>query len=153
MAALLATFKSIKNKLFNCLSNQMTIFPFIVRQPLATLLAAPSFFKYLNYYHSLQYDSHWLPYWLHCSPCAVNYDAVIKVESMDRDFKYLQKKVPILRRVELTRLQVGLEVQRENEEVIVQAHLMQLSKKEFKELFKRYKFDFMLFGYHPVRLQ
>ena len=42
-------------------------------------------------------DPHWMPYWLHCSPCSVDYDAVVKIETSERDMKELYKMAPVLR--------------------------------------------------------
>ena len=95
------------------------------------------------------YDPHWLPIHAHCAPCRVHYHAVVKVETMAEDFQHLKREVPAFREVGLGHLQEGLEVPRENEERIVKAHMLQLTKRERRELFERYKFDFLFFDYHP----
>jgi len=49
-------------------------------------------------------DSHWRPFWQQCAPCAVRYDAVIKLETLQDDFENLQQILPELRRATLPQL-------------------------------------------------
>ncbi|XP_050716022.1 carbohydrate sulfotransferase 11-like isoform X2 [Eriocheir sinensis] len=54
--------------------------------------AVPTFSDFLQYilvtnYTGEGFDSHWAPYWHLCSPCAIQYDAVAKLETADVDLK------------------------------------------------------------------
>ena len=43
----------------------------------------PTFRQFVEFLLSTppeEMDSHWQPFWLHCAPCIVDYDAVIKVQ-------------------------------------------------------------------------
>ena len=32
-----------------------------------------------------EYNDHWVPYWLHCHLCDIEYDVVGKIETMEED--------------------------------------------------------------------
>ena len=42
------------------------------------------------------YNDHWLPYWLHCHLCHVEYDVVGKMETVQEDFKFINGKLCFL---------------------------------------------------------
>ena len=111
------------------------------------------FVQYLLATEPSRYDTHWRPFWLHCAPCKVSYDAVVKVETMEEDVTELRKMVPLLRQLKLGRLQVGLEVPRVQENLVVRAHLMQLTKQERADLYKIYRPDFVLFDYKKSSIE
>lgn len=46
------------------------------------------------------YNMHWQPYWLRCAPCSVKYAAVVKVETMEEDFRKL--KVLVVKKTKVT---------------------------------------------------
>ena len=95
------------------------------------------------------YDPHWRPYWIHCSPCLVNYDFVLKIETMQEDFEKLKNLVDLPDALHLETKTVSLEVSRSDEGKVVRAHLMQLTPPEKRKLIERFKEDFDLFNYDP----
>lgn len=60
----------------------------------------PQFVRFLLSTPPAEYDPHWTPFWLHCSPCSVSYDAIVKLETADRDMNEIFKMAPILRYVD-----------------------------------------------------
>ena len=36
-----------------------------------------------------RYDNHWLPYWLHCHLCALEYDVIAKMETFQEDMHFV----------------------------------------------------------------
>ena len=53
-------------------------------------------------------DTHWTPISSHCRPCRVEYDAVLKVETMADDFAAMRRRLPdLLADTELKRLHQG----------------------------------------------
>jgi hypothetical protein len=36
-----------------------------------------------------QYDNHWLPYWLHCHLCRLEYDVIAKMETFAADMDFI----------------------------------------------------------------
>ena len=82
--------------------------------------------------------------------CSINYDAVLKLETLSNDFRNLRSLVPDGNNMpHLDNIGVSLEVPRENEISVVQAHFLQLSEKERRQIYEVYKPDFDLFGYDP----
>ncbi|CAG0889053.1 unnamed protein product [Cyprideis torosa] len=49
----------------------------------------PEFVQYLIDTDSVYFDDHWMPYYLFCTPCLVNYDVIMKLETVDEDQRYL----------------------------------------------------------------
>ena len=47
------------------------------------------FAAYLIREHVADYDNHWLPYWLHCHMCALEYDVIAKMETMEDDMNFI----------------------------------------------------------------
>ena len=36
-----------------------------------------------------EYNDHWLPYWLHCHMCEMEYDVIGKMETWNEDVKFI----------------------------------------------------------------
>jgi hypothetical protein len=54
------------------------------RQPTFAEFAA-----YLLRVPAEQYDNHWLPYWLHCHLCRLEYDVIAKMETFAADMDFI----------------------------------------------------------------
>jgi Sulfotransferase family len=39
------------------------------------------------------YDNHWLPYWLHCHACSLEYDVIAKMETFEDDMNFVTGRV------------------------------------------------------------
>lgn len=108
----------------------------------------PTFEEFVKYltetdlvHHS---DDHWMPYYLYCTPCYINYDVIAKFETVERDQKYLIQKLNLGDRIsaEWKHLTKG----RKTSE-IVKKYLSTISKEDLKRLVSKYKIDFEMYGY------
>ncbi len=88
-----------------------------------------------------------MPVWRHCAPCALNYDAVLKVETMQADFEAMKEKIPQLANYSLSWLQKSIQ-DRDAEDAESSRLLATLSPKEREGLIERYELDFELFDYN-----
>jgi len=121
--------------------------------------AEPTFDEFARYLAdtdlSLYADDHWIPYYLFCTPCLVDYDLIIHFETLDQDIQLL---LQVLR----TKNQIG------NSKVtdqvsdgpewkhkttggrsveLINSYFQQLKKSTVRKLFEKYRLDFELFGY------
>lgn len=112
-------------------------------------------------------DDHWMPYYLFCTPCSLNYDIIAKVfnsigiNSKSFDLKLFEKlflklQVESLQRdQEFALKELGLDnlikpqwKHRVNSHVnAAKIYFSQLSKQLVHDLYKKYQLDFELFGY------
>ncbi|PSN45929.1 hypothetical protein C0J52_20206 [Blattella germanica] len=89
-------------------------------------------------------DDHWIPYYLYCTPCLLNYDIIGKVETMLRDQVYVIKVLG-LQGVIRPRWRHKTYHHKGND--ISRMYFSQLSKDEVQKLYELYKLDFELFDY------
>ena len=47
------------------------------------------FVEYLLRERVEEYNDHWMPYWLHCHMCEMEYDVIGKMETWDEDIKFI----------------------------------------------------------------
>ena len=40
-----------------------------------------------------EYDNHWLPYWLHCHLCQLEYDVIAKMETFAADMDFITGEI------------------------------------------------------------
>ncbi|CAH2075178.1 unnamed protein product, partial [Iphiclides podalirius] len=104
---------------------------------------------------NMVYDEHWAPYYQFCSPCAVNFSVIAKVETLSRDSAYvvhqlglghvLQKRV----RDRRTRLRTVMNKSRDgkNTSALLKHYFGQLDKRMLNDLLRIYGIDFEMFGY------
>ena len=89
-------------------------------------------------------DDHWIPYYLYCTPCLLNYDIIAKVETMLRDQVYVIKVAGLQG---LIKPRWQHKTYHEKGEDISKRYFSQLSKEEVKKLYELYQLDFELFDY------
>lgn len=103
------------------------------------------------------FDEHWAPYYQFCSPCAVNFSVIGKVETLARDSAFviqqlglghvLGRKVSDRR----TRLRTVMNKSRDgkNTTALIKHYFSQLDENMLNDLLKIYGIDFEMFGYDP----
>ena len=91
-------------------------------------------------------DLHWMPYHQHCSPCQIEYDAIIKLETAVQDQEYVLKQ-------SMMDQYLNLSYQHHRQRNDVQTkdlrsqYFSNLTCLQFDELTKVYSKDFRLFTY------
>ena len=64
----------------------------ILKQPAGINSRRPTFkefVKYLLIERLEEYNDHWLPYWLHCHMCEMEYDVIGKLETWNEDVEFI----------------------------------------------------------------
>ncbi|XP_013773665.1 carbohydrate sulfotransferase 11-like [Limulus polyphemus] len=96
------------------------------------------------------FDFHWLPIWMACAPCHIQYNFIGKVETMSDDFKYLSSLTGLTN--ELAERPQGIWFHRSERSNVTSSSLTRqffsnIPKQEIKQLYEKYKLDFELFDY------
>ena len=91
-------------------------------------------------------DLHWMPYHQHCSPCQIEYDAIIKLETAVQDQEYVLKQSMMDQYLNLSyqHYRQRNDVQTED---LRSKYFSNLTCFQFDELTKVYSKDFRLFTY------
>lgn len=102
------------------------------------------------------FDEHWAPYYQFCSPCAVNFTVIGKVETLSRDTAYvvhgLSLEHVLGRRVRdrRTRLRTVMNKSRDgkNTSALMRRYFSEINKQMLDDLLDIYGIDFEMFGYN-----
>lgn len=114
-------------------------------KPKGTEPTFPEFVNYLIDTDLLLYsDDHWMPYYLHCTPCLVEYDIIAKFETLDRDQSYVVQRAGLQGRIKpfwkhLTKGKKTADT--------VSKYFATITKVELIKLYSKYRLDFELFDY------
>ncbi|XP_042203772.1 carbohydrate sulfotransferase 11-like [Homarus americanus] len=92
----------------------------------------------------------WTPYWAQCDVCSVDYNLILKLETMQKDEKFLitltnMTELKQLKTREWRHLQDGTP-----SDTLVTKYFKQLTVSQIKQLRDLYRLDFKLFDYHQV---
>lgn len=101
------------------------------------------------------FDEHWAPYHQFCSPCAVNFTVVAKVESLSKDSAFVIHQLGlghVLGRTEgdrRTRIRTVMNKSKDgrNTTALIKTYFSQLSEDMLDKLLEIYGTDFEMFGY------
>ncbi|XP_076646831.1 carbohydrate sulfotransferase 11 [Halictus rubicundus] len=102
------------------------------------------FVQYLIHTDLASYgDDHWMPYYLFCAPCLVDYDIIAKVETLWRDQIYAIHKLGLQQLIKPRWRHSG------GQSNPSKIYFRQLSKEMVEKLYEKFKLDFDLFDYSP----
>lgn len=101
------------------------------------------------------FDEHWAPYYQFCSPCAVNFSVVAKVETLAKDSAFVIHQLGlghVLGRTvgdRRTRLRTVMNKSKDgrNTTALIKHYFSQLSEDMLDKLLEIYGIDFEMFGY------
>ncbi|XP_043259650.1 carbohydrate sulfotransferase 11-like [Colletes gigas] len=88
-------------------------------------------------------DDHWMPYYLFCTPCIVDYDIIAKVETMWRDQIYTIHKLGLQEVIKPRWRHSG------GHSNASRIYFSQLNRDMVHKLYGKFKLDFDLFDYSP----
>ena len=116
------------------------------KNELQTTRIEPTFAEFVEYLiHTdlaLYADDHWIPYYLFCTPCLVNYDLIIKFETFEQDVGLFLDRVRSDRSPEWKHMtRGGRSIDK------IHSYFSQLSRRQIEALYEKFQFDFQLFGY------
>lgn len=125
----------------------------------------PTFYEFVSYLtgkhksqdKSFTFDEHWAPYYQFCTPCAVNFSVVAKVETLPRDSVYVIQQLGlghVLGRTvgdKRTRLRTVMNKSKDgrNTTALMKYYFNQLDSSMLDDLLQIYGLDFEMFGYDP----
>ena len=106
----------------------------------------PSFEEFIDYLIdtdlALYADDHWIPFYLFCTPCLVDYDLIVRFETLGEDLLLLLRRLGLEERPSWKHMTLG-----GTSSQVAQSYFQQLGKTKVQQLFQKYKMDFRLFGY------
>ncbi|XP_076664845.1 carbohydrate sulfotransferase 11 isoform X2 [Andrena cerasifolii] len=102
------------------------------------------FVQYLIHTDLASYgDDHWMPYYLFCTPCVLDYDIVAKVETLWRDQIYAIHKLGLQEVIKPRWRHSG------GGSNASRIYFSQLNRDTVKKLYEKLQLDFHLFDYSP----
>lgn len=121
----------------------------------------PTFYEFVAYLiakhtsKTISFDEHWAPYYQFCSPCAINFTVISKVETLSRDSSYVIQQLGLAHllspRVKdrRTRLRTVMNKSRDgkNTSALLKYYFGQIDERMLKDLLDIYGIDFDMFGY------
>ena len=123
--------------------------------------SSPTFHEFVAYlvskYESgtMSFDEHWAPYYKFCTPCAVNFSVIAKVETLARDSAYVVHQLGLGhilgRKVRNRRMRLRTVMNKsrdgKNTFALLKYCFGQLNKEMLDKLLNIYGIDFEMFGY------
>ena len=106
---------------------------------------APTFREFIEYFVDLpfkKFDSHWIPMYIQCMPCHIEYAIISRLDTLNKDSEQIFKTMGV--NAELPKSHV---TQGNTTENTVVSYYSQISKDLLDKLIHIYKFDFLLFNY------
>ncbi|KAF2362900.1 Sulfotransferase [Trinorchestia longiramus] len=92
-------------------------------------------------------DDHWMPYYLYCTPCFIEYDVIAHFDSLERDQKFILHKLKLNKNLQRPRWKHLTKGKKTS--AIVEKYLNTLSKVEKHKIYEKYKIDFEMFNFQP----
>ncbi|CAG0898933.1 unnamed protein product [Cyprideis torosa] len=103
------------------------------------------FIEYLTTQSPDQYNEHWMPTYVKCRPCSVNYEFIMKLETIQEDVEYVMKAVG----ANVTGFE-RLNQRTSDSMETTRKYFERLPEEKIEQLYENYKFDFELFGYRRL---
>ena len=107
--------------------------------------AAPTFREFIEYVVDLplsKLESHWIPMYIQCMACHINYTIIARLDTLTKDSEQIFKSIGL--DAELPKSHV---TQGNTTDNTVASYYSQISKHLLEKLLDIYKFDFLLFNY------
>lgn len=116
--------------------------------------AEPTFVEFLQYLvETKTFDEHWRPYTAECAPCELNYQFILKMESLEEEQLYLATKFNLLDTLltinSTDQLLHNTNPNGRTEHKYAQHYYGQVPKQLLQEVYVLYEEDFRLFDYSP----
>lgn len=107
---------------------------------------------------SSTFDEHWAPFYEFCSPCALNFSVIAKVETLSKDSAYVIHELGLAHMLEnqqstrRTRLRTVMNKSRDgrNTTSLLKYYFSQIDEEMMDGLLRIYGVDFEMFGYDPT---
>ncbi|PNF36086.1 hypothetical protein B7P43_G12748 [Cryptotermes secundus] len=116
--------------------------------------AEPTFVEFLHYLVKTKtFDEHWRPFTAECAPCELNYQIILKMETLEEEQLFLATKLNLLDAL-LTVNSTGLLLHNTNpngrtEHNYAQQYYRDVPNQLLQDVYMLYEKDFRLFDYSP----
>ncbi|XP_063982776.1 carbohydrate sulfotransferase 11-like isoform X1 [Diachasmimorpha longicaudata] len=88
-------------------------------------------------------DDHWMPYYLYCTPCSVNYTIIAKVETLNDDQTFAIQRMGLASKIKPMWRHSG------GQSDASSVYFSQLTPDHITQLYEKFKLDFEMFDYTP----
>ena len=109
--------------------------------------AEPTFEEFLYYLTKTpikDYNYHWKPASLFCSPCQIQYDVIVKMESFREDSQYLIQSAGLGNTIKVEWYNY-----KGTDDEIRKKYYSKIPKETLKKVYEKFKWDFKMFQYDP----
>lgn len=106
----------------------------------------PTFSEFVSYILSVpvqEFNDHWVPYWLHCHMCEMEYDVIGKMETIKDDMEFIADKSGL----SSTNITLPWTNRRNSSEDLSLQYFKSLTVNQVLGLYRVYRIDFMMFSY------
>ena len=106
----------------------------------------PTFSQFVDYLlreEVSEYNDHWVPYWLHCHVCEMEYDVIGKMETLEEDMNFIAETSGLAS----TNISLPWANRRGSGEQGSLDYFRQLDLDRTQRLYAIYRLDFEMFGY------
>ncbi|XP_011315535.1 carbohydrate sulfotransferase 11 [Fopius arisanus] len=88
-------------------------------------------------------DDHWMPYYLYCTPCTINYTIIAKVETLNEDQIFAIEKMGLSNKIK------PAWKHKSGRSDAASVYFSQLTPDHITQLYEKFKLDFEMFDYTP----
>ncbi|XP_018353081.1 PREDICTED: carbohydrate sulfotransferase 11-like [Trachymyrmex septentrionalis] len=111
----------------------------------------PTFTEFLQFIVNEKYfDEHWVPYYRTCEPCMINYDYIIKFETLDRDQNFFIQDANLNGYLYETNYPRNINPLGTTTRKILNEYIKEIPRSLLNEVYKIYENDYKLFNYSSV---
>lgn len=108
----------------------------------------PTFREFIQYLLDTdveEYDEHWRPISLLCTPCHIKYDVIAKMETLSKDADFILYHRGLADNVHIEWSHKTDQLQKTSD--VARTYFSQLTSSEVKQLYHKYLLDFLMFEY------
>ncbi|XP_042876530.1 carbohydrate sulfotransferase 8-like [Penaeus japonicus] len=114
------------------------------------LFVIPTFREFVEYLLVTpigNYDPHWRPYWKHCSPCVVSFQAIGRAETQAQDIRFILEDSGLARKIDNKVLEENAHHGRGSTHDLLVSYYSTLDISTLEKLYRLYEVDYYIFGY------
>ncbi|KYN18134.1 Carbohydrate sulfotransferase 9 [Trachymyrmex cornetzi] len=111
----------------------------------------PTFTEFLQFIVNEKYfDEHWVPYYRTCEPCMMNYDYILKFETLDRDQNFFIQDANLNGYLYETNYPRNINPLGTTTRKTLDEYIKEIPRSLLNEVYKIYENDYKLFNYSSV---
>ncbi|KAM0728251.1 Carbohydrate sulfotransferase 14 [Formica fusca] len=108
----------------------------------------PTFAEFLRFIANEKYfDEHWAPYYRTCEPCALHYDYILKMETLDRDINFLIQDTKLSDYLYEMKYPRNINPHGATTKKLLDEYITRIPRSLLDQIYKIYENDYKLFNY------